>query len=457
MMPLPADLAERLRHWLPPLAAALLLLPAWHFKHPLLYSLRWLETPLLVGLPIVGLLAGRHLSRLTRGLLAAALLVALAQACEYRLQRSAVLAAGPAMQAVGRHFVVGYDDLEEVRELAAKGLIGGIYLTRRNVRGRSFAELAGEIAGLQALRERAELPPLIVAADQEGGPVAHLSPLLERLPPLAQVASGDDGEALAERYGFRQGRGLAALGVTLNFGPVVDLKPSGPSRTDRLSNIAARALSGDPGEVSRIAAAYLGGLNAAGVGGTLKHFPGLGRVSADTHLRPARLDLPPAALAADWQPFRRLAGRPETAIMLGHVTLTTLDPTRAASHSPAVVNGLLREEWAYNGVLITDDLNMGAVYRLGIGRVAGEALAAGVDLVLVSYDPRQVYRALYGAAQALEQRELPPARLTASRERLATTWPRLAAACHGRPEAEAKTADSLRSAARGYRPSEALC
>jgi beta-N-acetylhexosaminidase len=105
--------------------------------------------------------------------------------------------------------------------------------------------------------------------------------------------------------------------------------------------------------------------------------------------------------------------------MLGHVTLTALDPERAASHSPAIIDGLLRERWGYDGLLVTDDLNMGAVYNLGIGRVAGEALAAGADLVLVSYDPRQVYRAIFCAAQALERREIAPATLTESRRRIA--------------------------------------
>jgi beta-glucosidase-like glycosyl hydrolase len=95
--------------------------------------------------------------------------------------------------------------------------------------------------------------------------------------------------------------------------------------------------------------------------------------------------------------------------MLGHVTLSALVAEHAASHSPAIIDGLL----------ITDDLNMGAVYSKGIGSVAGEALAAGVDLVLVSYDPRQVYRALAGAAEALSEHRIAPARLAESDRRLA--------------------------------------
>ena len=396
----------------------LVLLPfACYYQHPLLFSLRHVESLLLWVLPLLGLLCWRRLPGSARVLLAGVGLLLSGQAIEYRLQREGVLAAGPAMQALGRHFVVGYTDIDEVRELAAKGLIGGIYVGRRNVSGRSLSEVRDEIAGLQALRAQVGLPPLIVAADQEGGRVNHLSPLLERLPPLADVSDQPDPGLAAQAYGARQGGALAGLGVTLNFGPVVDLRPPGRAAGDRFSDIPARAIGSNPEGVAEVAAGYLDGLAASGVRGTLKHFPGLGRVSQDTHLRPARLSESPADLAADWLPFRTLAGHAGSALMLGHVTLEALDPQHAASHSPAVVS-LLRGDWGYDGVLVTDDLNMGAVYNFGIGRIASEALTAGVDLVLVSYDPRQIYRALYGAATALAEGRLPVSRLQDSTRRL---------------------------------------
>ncbi len=402
------------------LAPALLLVWAWHLKHPLLYSLRHVETPLLVGLPALALLHWRNrLSAVCRGLLIAVLLLTVWREVEYRLQRQAVLAASPSMQAVGAHFIVGYTDFAEVSGLASRGLIGGIYLGRRNLRGRSFTDLAAEIAALQAIRRRAELPPLVVTADQEGGPVSHLSPLLEALPPLANLTGKHDQGRQAQAYGERQGRDLAALGITLNFGPVVDLRPPAKAWPDPLSNIAARAISAQPQQIIEIAGAYLDGLQATGVHGTLKHFPGLGKIRSDTHLRPARLDISPTELEADWSPFRALAGRSGAAMMLGHVTLSQIDPQHAASHSSIIVDQLLRGEWAYDGLLLTDDLNMGAVYNLGIGRVASEALTAGVDLILVSYDPRQFYRAAYGAAQALERHAIAPLTLSESRRRLA--------------------------------------
>lgn len=396
----------------------LALLPsAWHYQPPLLFSLRHGESALLWGLLLLGLLCWRRLPGAARVLLLGVGLLLGWQALDYHRQRDTVLAAGPAMREVGRHFVVGYTDVGEVRELAAKGLIGGIYVGRRNVRGRSLAEVRDEIAGLQAVRARAGLPPLIVAADQEGGRVDHLSPLLERLPPLAGVTDQPDPGLAAQAYGTRQGGALAKLGVTLNFGPVVDLRPADRPSGDRFSDIPARAISSDPEGVAEVAAGYLDGLAASGVRGTLKHFPGLGRVDRDTHLHPARLSETPTELAADWLPFRTLTGHAGSALMLGHVTLEALDPQRAASHSPAVVR-LLREGWGYDGVLVTDDLNMGAVYNRGIGKVAGEALAVGVDLVLLSYDPRQVYRALHAAAQALARGDIAPARLAASARRL---------------------------------------
>jgi beta-N-acetylhexosaminidase len=395
----------------------LLLWPAWHYQHPLLFSLRDLETGLWLAVACFTLWRWRRLPLLTRALLLALLLLVGVQETHWRLQRERVLAAGPTARAVGAHFIVGYTDFAEVAELAEKGLIGGIYVTRRNIRGRSFAEVRGEIAALQEKRRQAGLPPLIVAADQEGGPVNHLSPLLEPMPHLATLTEAADPGQMARRYGEAQGRTLAALGVTLNLAPVVDLKPPKRLENDHLSNIPARAIGSDPAAVTAIAAGYLDGLAIEGVRGALKHFPGLRRVTRDTHLESVRLDATPAAMTADWQPFRALAGHADSALMVGHVALAAIDGQRAASHSPAVV-AMLRRDWAYNGPIITDDLNMGAVYDLGIAAVAAESLAAGVDLALVSYDPRQIYPALDGAAEALERGDITLERLTASEERI---------------------------------------
>jgi len=398
----------------------LMLALAWYLKHPLMFWLAEWETPLLLGFALVGLAWQGHCGkRLPVALLLAVLGLLAWREAEFQQQRAAVLAAPASMQQVGRHFIVGFTDWAEVRQLAERGLIGGIYLARRNLRGRSLDEVAAEIAALQAARRQAGWPPLIVAGDQEGGAVSHLSPLLEAMPPLASLAGNTSQAQRARHYGERQGQGLSKLGVNLNFGPVVDLRPAAPDNPrDRLTRISARAIAADPATVGSIAEGYVAGLGNQGVRATLKHFPGLGRVTQDTHLRAATIEEAPDALADDWQPFRQLAGQPGTAIMLGHVTLSALDPDHAVSHSRIVVGGLLRGAWSYDGVLVTDDLNMGAVYDLGIGRVASEALAAGVDLILVSYDPRQFYRAAYAAARALARGEIRDNVLQRSEQRL---------------------------------------
>ena len=198
-------------------------------------------------------------------------------------------------------------------------------------------------------------------------------------------------------YAAEQARGLAALGVNLNFAPVVDLNFNVRNPNDSFTHIAERAIAADAGTVSDVAGWYCEGLMAHGVRCTLKHFPGLGRVFDDTHRRDATLNASPQELAnADWIPFRRLLGHADSFVMVGHVRLKTLDATQPASTSASIVNGLLRGEWGYSGIVITDDLCMGAIDS-SLGGIAGaskRALNAGVDLLLLSWDGDQIYPVL---------------------------------------------------------------
>jgi beta-N-acetylhexosaminidase len=159
-----------------------------------------------------------------------------------------------------------------------------------------------------------------------------------------------------------------------------------PHRFDFNTLIYQRAISGDPIAVIDIGLAYIRGLDAFGVAATVKHFPGLGRVRADTHHFNADLDPPLAVLeASDWRPFRDVLAGSRAQLMIGHVTLTAVDPDRQASHSKLIVNGIIRQKWNYQGVIITDDLVMGAIYSHSICTAVVEALNAGVDLLLVAF------------------------------------------------------------------------
>ena len=325
-------------------------------------------------------------------------------------------------RSLGRHFVVGYSSFPEVAVLAEKGLISGVYITRHNIVGSTVARLQDEILGLQARRRAAGLPPLIVAADQEGGIVSHLAPPLTRLPALSTLASlaPNMRARKAEEYGRTHGQELAALGVNQNLAPVLDLRPDlKRNRFDFNTLIGQRAISDDPAMVADIARSYITGLEASGVGATVKHFPGLGRVRADTHHFSADLDTPLQELeASDWIPFRKVLASTKAQLMIGHVTLTSVDPERPASHSRLVVDGIVRKKWNYQGVTITDDLVMGAIYQRNVCTAVVEALNAGVDLLLVAFDGTQFYRIFACAAAASAQGKLDAATLRDSEMRL---------------------------------------
>jgi beta-N-acetylhexosaminidase len=282
--------------------------------------------------------------------------------------------------------------------------------------------LKAELSALQAKRRSAGLPPLTIAADQEGGIVSHLSPALTRLPALATLAGlpPDDRAQKAEEFGRIHGRELADLGVTTNFAPVLDLRPrTKRNRLDFHTRIGQRSISGDPAEVAAVALPYVRGLEASGLSATVKHFPGLGRVHGDTHHFRANLDTPLEQLeASDWRPFRDVLSGSRAQLMVGHVTLTAVDPDRPASHSKRVIDGIIRQRWHYQGVIVTDDLVMGAIYQHDVCTAVVEALNAGVDLLLVAYDGAQFYRIFACASAALDRGQLDLAMLRESEARL---------------------------------------
>ncbi|MCC8978419.1 glycoside hydrolase family 3 N-terminal domain-containing protein [Bradyrhizobium acaciae] len=341
----------------------------------------------------------------------------------FEVRKHRVLQTEPVLaRSLGQHFIVGYRSFDEVAQLAEQGFVAGIYVTRRNIAGRTADALKAEIAGLQARRRAAGLPPLTVATDQEGGIVSHLAPPLTRLPALATLAElpPDEQRVKAEEFGRIHGRELASLGINLNFAPVLDLRPAAKrNRLDFNTLINQRAISDDPAKVSAIAGAYIQGLESAGVGATVKHFPGLGRVRADTHHFTADLYTPSAELeASDWRPFRDVLATTGARLMVGHVAVSALDPGRPASHSKAVVDGLIRKTWNYQGIVMTDDLVMGAIYQHDVCIAVVEALNAGVDLLLVAYDGLQFYRLFACATDAAARGGLDGAMLHESETRL---------------------------------------
>ena len=249
-----------------------------------------------------------------------------------------------------------------------------------------------------------------------------MSPALTALPALSTLAELPSAERLPGRRstaGSTVGS-WRGLGINLNFAPVLDLRPAEVhARFDFNTLIGQRAISADPGVVADIALPYVRGLESFGVGATVKHFPGLGRVRGDTHHFNADLDTPPDELeATDWLPFKAVLAGSKARLMLGHVTLTAIDPDRPASHSRRVVDGIIRGKWNYQGIIITDDLVMGAIYQNDVCTAVVEALNAGVDLLLVAFDGAQFYRIYACASAGFDRGQLEPAMLRASDKRL---------------------------------------
>ncbi len=347
--------------------------------------------------------------------------------------QSVVLADPVKVRRLGAHFVVGFTDYDEVRQLSRAGAIGGVFFTARNVRDKNISEVQQMITTLQAERKSFGLPQLIIVCDQEGGIVTRLSPPLEPYESLAAVVHRNSSPRELQnevvRYARRKGRQLRRVGVNMNLSPVVDLRPSNSTFfIDLHSKIADRAISADPHVVQFVATTYAHELASQGVIPTVKHFPGLSRVTSDTHLQPGRIEASiPTLTRTDWLPFQQVLRSTPAAVMVGHVHLDVVDPKQPASVSAKVVNGIIRGKWQHDGLIITDDMNMAPVSNSsgGIGASSVSALNAGVDLLLISWKPREYYRAMSAVLKADRLGMLDKEALQRSRKRLSRFHMRL--------------------------------
>lgn len=323
--------------------------------------------------------------------------------------------------ALGR-VMLAFDGLEVPADVAARlreAPAAGVTLFRF-----SNVDTPGQVRELTAALQLAAggARPLLIAADQEGG---QLNGLGDGLTPFAgNMALGAAGDpALTERVARAVGRELRAMGVTVDYAPDCDLatNPRNPA-------VGIRSFGDEPRRVGEHVAAFVRGLQASGVAAGLKHFPGLGGVVDDTHHRLAVLDATPAELdARELVPFRAGIAAGARVVMSAHLAVPRLtgDPDRPATLSRAVMTGLLRERLGFDGVSITDALNMEAIPQ-GEGQVDAVlgALEAGIDLLLTAPDAaarNRIERGLVAAATrgALDARL---ARRSAERLRELAGW-----------------------------------
>ncbi|RMG98743.1 MAG: beta-N-acetylhexosaminidase, partial [Deltaproteobacteria bacterium] len=295
----------------------------------------------------------------------------------------------PSLWQPGQLLFVGFDGTTLPRHLAewiGAGRVGGVVLFSRNV---------GTVEETRALVEQIhraappDVPPL-VAVDQEGGRVQRLRAPWTEFPPMRIVARVGGADAAA-RVGRALGIECREAGIGWNFAPVVDVdtNPENPV-------IGDRSFARDPQTVAACGAAFVEAMQAEQVAACAKHFPGHGDTDVDSHLDlpvlrhdRARLD------AVELPPFRAAVRAKVASIMTAHVVFEAVDPKRPATFSPDVL-AILREEMGYDGVVVSDDLEMKAVAdRVPAREMAEGALRAGVD-VLLACRSRELQEVLLG-------------------------------------------------------------
>lgn len=263
--------------------------------------------------------------------------------------------------------LVTQSEFSQASELASTGSLGGVV-----VLGSPDASIRQDIANYQ---KRSLFGPGIIAVDEEGGRVQRLSKLTTRMPSAQKVAAVfDPGEA--RQLAANHALAIGDLGFTMNLAPVADLNNS-PA-------IGDRAFGRDPAEVTAFAMATANGIIDSGLVPVLKHFPGHGRASDSHHSLPL---IPGVDVLqnTDLVPFKEVSGRNDIPIMMGHLVVNGLTDGQPASVSPQAVDGLLRGELGFDGLVMTDAFNMDAISAtMDNAEAAERAIAAGVDLVMLS-------------------------------------------------------------------------
>ena len=256
--------------------------------------------------------------------------------------------------------------------------------------------------------------PLMIATDQEGGLVNRLSRFHGYLPSAADiVASGKP--AVAFTQGSQSAKWMHELGINTDLAPVVDVHTVDPPV------MSTRMFGSDPKTVASYAGAFLSGLQNNGVAGCLKHFPGLGAITSDPHTGLPTVNRSLANLnAIDLAPYKLMIQSDQPAmIMSTDVLMPAIDPTLPAELSPKAINGILRKQLGYDGVVITDGLYMhGISDRWSLSQAAVLSIIAGNDMIEGPYTPDLVANVVTALKQALQQGTLTMNRVDQSVERI---------------------------------------
>lgn len=286
----------------------------------------------------------------------------------------------------GQVIIAGYPagrPPDEILDALARDALAGVILFSRNLGAPE--DVAADV---RRIMESSSGPAPFVGIDQEGGRVQRLKAPVLQLPPMARLGAIDQPE-LTRRAGRLLGEQLAALGFDLDFAPVLDVGTNPENRV-----IGDRSFGSDPELVARHGLAFARGLRDAGLLACGKHFPGHGDTVEDSHFElPALPHTLERLERVELVPFRAAVGTVD-AIMTAHIVFHAIDPDRPATLSHRVITGLLRGELGYDGLVVSDDLEMKAIAdHWSTAEAAVEAIRAGCDLLLICSTPSLAFDA----------------------------------------------------------------
>lgn len=314
---------------------------------------------------------------------------------------------------IGQLFMMGFIGTRVSNDLASFFKAykpGGVIFFRRNLE--SVQQIVDLTNGLQKLSPAS---PLLIAIDQEGGRVSRLPAEFTIFPPCGQLGQCNSSE-LAYSAAATIAKELRAVGINMNMAPVLDVNsnPNNPV-------IGDRAFGAEPELVGEMGLATIGGLQDNMVVACGKHFPGHGDTATDSHKELPVVDAGIQRLReTEFPPFQQAIRQGVASLMTAHVLYRALDPEAPATLSPAVIRRLLREEFRYDEVVFTDDLEMHAIIdHDGIGEAAVRSFVAGCDVLLICKDQDRVMTAMQAMERAVQDGRITQERLGQSLTRVA--------------------------------------
>jgi len=284
-------------------------------------------------------------------------------------------------QKIGQMILAGVDGTSidaAAKKMILEQHVGGIIMYKNN-----FSDLSGSARFVNALKKaNKDNPiPLFISVDQEGGKVSRLPKDFVSIPDAATVGRSDNA-ALAKKMGSLLSQELQLMGFNVDFAPVLDINsnPKNPV-------IGNRAFGNNAKLVSKMGISVMNGLREGGTVAVVKHFPGHGDTAVDSHLDLPVVNKTTKQLESmEWVPFRAAIDEQADAVMVAHILFPLIDPDAPASLSKIIIGEQLRGTLGYDGVVITDDMTMGAIaHNYGIADAAVMSVEAGSDIVLVAH------------------------------------------------------------------------